>query len=135
MISPIHDMYNEGPKTTKPIVSNNSESKLSQLIKGLRGDLSQREFGKILGVSYTAIRSWEDGISFPGLNSLKKIAEYCNQPVNELIDTLNDEVNYDINPIVSERVSEKITPYIKKLPKKEQAKIAQFIIKNLSEDD
>jgi len=130
-------MYNEGQKKVKPIVSNNSESKLSQLIIGLRGDLSQREFGKMLGVSYTAVRSWEDGVSFPGLSSLKKIAKYCNQPVNQLIDILNEEneVQYDINPIINERVSEKITPYIKKLPKKEQAKIAQFIIKNLSEDN
>jgi DNA-binding transcriptional regulator YiaG len=54
------------------LVDITAEERLSSLVKKLRGDKSQRQFSKVLGVSYAAVRSWEECESMPGLNSLQK---------------------------------------------------------------
>jgi transcriptional regulator with XRE-family HTH domain len=58
------------------LVDISAEERLSSLIRKLRGDKSQRQFAKSLGVSYAAVRSWEESESMPGLTSLGKIADY-----------------------------------------------------------
>ena len=50
-------------------------------IKNLRLNalLTQDEFAKLLGVSYTTINRWENGKSTPGIKALKKIDQYCKE--------------------------------------------------------
>ena len=51
----------------------------SEDIKNLRLNalLTQDEFAKLLGVSYTTVNRWENGKSTPGMKALKLIAQYC----------------------------------------------------------
>ena len=44
-----------------------SKQKLIEIIKLARGSMSQRAFGKVLGVSATAVQMWEKGVKVPDL--------------------------------------------------------------------
>ncbi len=44
-----------------------------QIIKLARGSMSQRAFGKLLGVSATAVQLWEKGKSIPDMENLAQI--------------------------------------------------------------
>ena len=41
--------------------------------------LTQDEFAKLLGVSYTTINRLENGKSIPGIKALKRIDQYCKE--------------------------------------------------------
>ena len=41
--------------------------------------LSQEEFAKKLGVSYTTVNRWETGKAKPNLKTMKLIDEYCKE--------------------------------------------------------
>lgn len=41
--------------------------------------LSQEEFAKKLGVSYTTVNRWETGKAKPNLKTMKRIDEYCKE--------------------------------------------------------
>ena len=48
--------------------------RLVLLLQQLRGDLSQRQFAKELGVTHSTVQSWEAKLSWPGTQNLKKLA-------------------------------------------------------------
>ena len=112
----------------------NLSKRLASLVKELRGDKSQRKFAKALGVSYAAVRSWEESESMPGLSSLEKIAAYSNQSLEEVLEYINqDNKNKSENIELSKACfAEDLIPALKKLPKKEQTKLAQFLITEIS---
>jgi transcriptional regulator with XRE-family HTH domain len=111
-----------------------AEERLSSLIRKLRGDKSQRQFAKFLGVSYAAVRSWEESESMPGLNSLEKIADYSNQTLEELLQYLKDEGDDQSKVLLFPKVylAEDLFGQVKELPRKEQSRLAQFLIEELS---
>ena len=111
-----------------------SQQRLSSLIKQLRGERSQRSFAKTLGVSYAAIRSWEEGESTPGLNSLEKIAQYTNQSLEQLLNYLKNtgEDKSQVSPFPSFFLAEELIPEVKKLSRAEKSKLAQFLIQDLA---
>ncbi len=116
------------------LVDITAQERLSSLIKKLRGDRSQRQFAKLLGVSYAAIRSWEECESMPGVSSLSKIASYSHQSVEELLNYLK-EGGQDKSQLPSPPpvfLAEDLIPQIKQLPKVEKIKLAQFLIQELA---
>jgi len=48
--------------------------RLVSLLQELRGDLSQRQFAKDMGVTHSTVQSWEAKMSWPGTQNLKKLA-------------------------------------------------------------
>jgi transcriptional regulator with XRE-family HTH domain len=52
-----------------------AKERLAQIVKDLRGRVTQREFARRLGTSYTAIQDWEKQIRLPSDKNLKRIAE------------------------------------------------------------
>ena len=116
------------------LVDISAEERLSSLVKKLRDDKSQRQFAKSLGVSYAAIRSWEESESMPGLKSLEKIAAYSNQTLEELLDYLKDEGKdkSKIIPLPKCNFAEDLIPQVKQLTKKEKTKLAQFLIDEIA---
>lgn len=111
-----------------------AEERLASLIKKLRADKSQRHFAKVIGVSYAAVRSWEESESMPGLKSLEKIADYSNQTIEELLEYLKDE-GKDKSKILQfpqTKFAEDLFPQIKNLTRKEKSKLAQFLIEELA---
>lgn len=53
--------------------------KWAKIIRDIRtaGLLSQEDFAKELGVSFTTVNRWETGKSNPSYKALKLIDEYC----------------------------------------------------------
>lgn len=116
------------------LVNISAEERLASLIKKLRADKSQRHFAKLIGVSYAAVRSWEESESMPGLKSLEKIADYSNQTIEELLEYLKDE-GKDKSKILKfpqTKFAEDLFPQIKNLTRKEKSKLAQFLIEELA---
>lgn len=48
--------------------------RIANIVKDLRGDMTLREMGKLLGVSATTVRAWEQGESVPMMDQLEAIA-------------------------------------------------------------
>lgn len=63
-------------------------------ITELRGDLSQYEFGKIIGTSRQRIHAWEEGISKPNIGVLVHIANTFNVPINFFFEKVVDNTTY-----------------------------------------
>jgi transcriptional regulator with XRE-family HTH domain len=62
-----------------------AKRKLIEIVKLARGDLSQRAFGKLLGVSSTAVQLWEKGQTIPDTENLAQIAIRAGFTLEELI--------------------------------------------------
>ena len=65
---------------------------LSKEIKSIRQKslLSQSEFAKELGVSFSTVNRWENCKSVPNYQALKKIKNFCQ--INKLPFNINEEV-------------------------------------------
>lgn len=50
------------------------KERLSEIVKKARGRMSKSAFGRVLGVSHTAVTGWEEGVNEPSTENLKKIA-------------------------------------------------------------
>lgn len=62
-----------------------AKERLAQLVKDLRGRVTQREFARSLGTSYTAVQDWEKQIRLPSDKNLKRIADLKGWTQEELI--------------------------------------------------
>ncbi len=62
-----------------------SRQKLIEIIKLARGTMSQRAFGKVLGVSATAVQMWEKGVKVPDTENLARIAAKAGYTLEELL--------------------------------------------------
>jgi len=63
---------------------NSKAERLTALVLDLRGNLSQRQFAKKLGVSFSAVQSWESGMSWPGTQNLRSLARLKGWSFEEL---------------------------------------------------
>lgn len=84
-------------------------------------NLTQREFGKLIGKSELAIRCYESGKTTPPLYVLKEMGRALDVPINELIDA-EEKVANEINKNALD-LGERIL----KLNKKEQ-KIIKLLL-------
>lgn len=66
-----------------------NREKLSEIIKTARGAMSQRAFGKLLGVSATAVQLWERGDTVPDTENLAKIAARTGYSLEEFLSLLD----------------------------------------------
>lgn len=64
-------------------------------------DLTQEQFGNLLGVSKRTIVAWEKGERLPRTEQLKKIEELVGLSVKELLDT-NSLEQYSTNELIEE---------------------------------
>ena len=56
------------------LVDTTPKQRLANLVRELRGEKSQRNFAKMLGVSYYAVQSWEKQAVWPDNDNLQKLA-------------------------------------------------------------
>jgi hypothetical protein len=59
--------------------------RLGKLLKSRRGDESRLSFVKKLSLSYTFVRSMEEGLRLPSDEIVEQIASRCEMDVDELI--------------------------------------------------
>jgi transcriptional regulator with XRE-family HTH domain len=62
-----------------------SREKLIEIIKLACGSMSQRAFGKLLGVSATAVQLWEKGVKVPDTENMAQIADHAGYTLEELL--------------------------------------------------
>lgn len=104
------------------IVDNQFLERLTSSVLELRGDRSQREFAKSLGVSQGAVQSWESKQSVPSLENLVKLAEMRGEmveayiaylfgrsigeslPVEQRVKTMNLKRIADLNEAIAARL-------------------------------
>ncbi len=96
-----------------------SKQKLIEIIKLARGSMSQRAFGKVLGVSATAVQMWEKGVKVPDTENLAQIAVRAGYTMEELLSCL------DGKPIPETSDLSLILRQINHMPLSQVAQIAQ----------
>jgi transcriptional regulator with XRE-family HTH domain len=96
-----------------------SKEKLIEIIKLARGSMSQRAFGKLLGVSATAVQLWEKGINVPATEYLAEIAPKAGYTLEELLFCLGGK------PVAEASDLSVILRQIKYMPLSQVAQIAQ----------
>lgn len=82
-----------------------ARKKLIEIVKIARGSVSQRAFGKLLGVSPTAVQLWEKGESIPDTQNLAQIAERAGYTMEELLHYLGlkqTSETSDVNQIIKQ---------------------------------
>jgi transcriptional regulator with XRE-family HTH domain len=85
-------------------MNSDAKRRLSELIKSLRGELTQKEFAHILGVTYGAIQGWENQeVNNPSSTNLAKIAHHAGLTVEQLTARLDgrseSEIKNHVNPL------------------------------------
>lgn len=77
------------------VMNKKQRTRLSELIKEIRGDDSLRKLARELGVSAVAVCSWENCDSVPAFDSLDAIAKKRGWTIYELLSYLREE---DMSP-------------------------------------
>lgn len=103
----------------KPRQKNEGTEKLIGIIKLARGSMSQRAFGKLLGVSTTAVQLWEKGVNVPDTENLAKIAARLGYKLDEILSYLAGK------PVPEPLDLAQILKQIKVMPLSQVAMIAQ----------
>lgn len=103
-----------------------AKKKLLEVIKIARGTMSQRGFGKLLGVSATAVQLWEKGETIPDVGNLSQIAARAGYTMEELLNYLGHK------PISQTSDVNQIVKYIKSMPLNEVAIIGRVAMDRLA---
>lgn len=104
------------------LMDKETTSRLSELIRTARGDRSQREYAESVGVTQFAVHHWESGESFPGLESLIKIAVSMGMTTDDLVRQILNE-----DPIVLDTFDQVLTA-AEKLQDEEKGTLAKRLI-------
>jgi transcriptional regulator with XRE-family HTH domain len=70
-------------------MDNQSKKRLSSLVKEARGSMTKSAFAEMLGVSHTAVGSWEQGAFMPDVKTLVKISQILDCSVEELLSQID----------------------------------------------
>lgn len=77
-------------------VNLDSRERLAEIVKTARGKMSQRAYGKVIGVSGTTIQGWENKQYVPETENLARIAATAGMTLEELLDYLNGKPKSDL---------------------------------------
>ena len=95
---------------------------LSNLLLKIKGNKSELQFCKELGVTQYTLNRWINRVHFPNIASLRKIANYMGITLDELYKYLDQEEKVSRNTALS------VYPYIKDLPKEELVKLLKLMV-------
>jgi transcriptional regulator with XRE-family HTH domain len=102
------------------------KKKLVEVIKLARGSMSQRAFGKLLGVSATAVQLWEKGETIPDVGNLSQIAARSGYTMEELLSYLGHKPIYETSDL------NQMVKHIKSMPLNEVAIIGRVVMERLA---
>jgi transcriptional regulator with XRE-family HTH domain len=74
-------LCNQKQMSKKKLHSNATFPGLAERIKSVRGKLTQEELGELLGVTKATVCRYESGATIPPESTLKRIADFCNRPL------------------------------------------------------
>ena len=101
-----------------------ARQRLSEAVKKARGSRSQRKFAKDIGVSFAAVRSWEECESFPSQENLELIASVAGRSLEEFLLYLKGEPY----PESRFKSAEDLLPIVSELSDSEAARLIQIIV-------
>ncbi len=113
---------------TNPVLNIEGRDKLIAIVKKARGSMSQRAFGKLLGVSATAVQLWERGDTVPDTENLAKIAVRSGYTLEELLGFLEGK------PVSEPSEINQILNKIKVMPLSQVAMISRAVADRFSEE-
>ncbi len=124
----VNDWYTKLMTVT---TATDASDRLGKLIKTLRQrrKLSQRQYAKILDVSFATIRSWESGEALPNRDNLSKIADEASQTVDELLEYLGGNDNPQRE---RSRIAEDLLPAIEDLTPEERVRLIGLLAESLT---
>lgn len=108
------------------LVMESRTQRLAALVIELRGDLSQRQFAKKFGVSFSAIHSWESGTSWPGTQNLTRLAQLKGWSFDELQYYLEGE------PLSPRLSVPQLLAEVRSLPFEAAAQVARVALETMS---
>lgn len=100
--------------------------RLAKLVLEWRADLSQRQFAKKLGVSFSAVQSWEAQMSWPGTENLRKLAKLKGWGFEELQTYLEGKV-----PLRSLSVQQLLAE-VRSLPFEDAVRVAKVALETIA---
>ena len=103
-----------------------ARKKLIEVVKMARGSMSQRAFGKLLGVSATAVQLWEKGDTVPDTENLAQIAARAGYTMEELLNYL------DAKPLPEPSDVNQILKHIQCMPLSQVAMIGRAVVDRLA---
>jgi transcriptional regulator with XRE-family HTH domain len=103
-----------------------ARQKLIEVVKMARGPMSQRGFGKLLGVSATAVQLWEKGESIPDTENLANIANKAGYTMEELLHYIG------VKPMPQSTDVTQMVKQIKTMPLNEVAIIGRTVMERLA---
>ena len=112
----------------QPNQKKENTEKLIEIIKKARGSMSQRGFGKLVGVSATAVQLWEKGETIPESDNLAKIAALAGYKIDDLVACLEGKVVSETSDL------DWILAKIKVMPLSQVAMISRAVADRISEE-
>ncbi len=109
-----------------------SFDRLELLLQELRGDLSQRQFAKELGVTHSTVQSWEAKLSWPGTPNLKKLASLKGWSLDQLQAYLEGELAETPTADRVELSISRILLAVRLLPFEAAAQVAQVALETMA---
>lgn len=103
-----------------------ARKKLIEVVKMARGSMSQRAFGKLLGVSATAVQLWEKGETVPDTENLAQIAARAGYTMEEVLNYL------DAKPLPDPSDMNQILKHIRSMPLSEVAIIVRAVVERFA---
>ncbi|MDB9339214.1 MULTISPECIES: helix-turn-helix domain-containing protein [Cyanophyceae] len=103
-----------------------ARKKLVEVVKMARGSMSQRGFGKLLGVSATAVQLWEKGDSIPDTENLANIAAKAGYTMEELLHYIG------VKPMSQSTDANQMVKQIKSMPLNEVAIVGRAAMERLA---
>jgi transcriptional regulator with XRE-family HTH domain len=107
------------------------ERNLSNLLLRLKDGDSEKKLAHKIGVSQYSVNCWLNKKHFPDSSNLKKIADYMDISIDQLLSQLNEEETYKLEEI---KTAQGIFTYILNLPLKEKLILMKLILDNLEEN-
>lgn len=108
--------------------------KLAEIVRSARGNMSERGFAEMIGVTNTTISRIEKcEVQEPKLDTLDKLSGAVGYTREELIAILEmNPNNPNKQPVKLYKTAEDAVPVVDQLPKREMAKLAKYLIDKIT---
>jgi transcriptional regulator with XRE-family HTH domain len=113
-----------------------SREKLIEIIKQARGSMSQRAFGKLLGVSATAVQLWEKGVNIPDTEYLAIIAQRAGYRLEELLTCLGGKPVQEVSDlsVILRQINHMPLPQVAEIVQAGVNRLATAALKSLGDE-
>ncbi len=109
-----------------------ARQRLSNILIEMRGPRSIQGYAKDIGISFAALRAWEQCLSVPSLENLELLASLRNQSLFDLLAEIRGEEPSQVR--IPPSKAEDVYSEVKSLPTVEQFRLIKLLIDSLIQD-